>query len=441
MPLAARLQIGLDYHRQGRLDEAQGVYEAILGQDPANVDALHLIGVIALQRGWHAIALAFIDQALIHNPDFADAHLNRANTLKAMGQPQEALMALDRVIELAPDYAEAWSNRGNLLKDLGRLDEALASYDQALQRDPTQADANWNKAWALLLMGDLAAGWPLHEYRWQAAGRAPPKHSVPQWRGDVALAGKTLLLESEQGFGDVLQFCRYVPALAALGAKVALEVEAPLYSLMTRLAGVSTLILKGEARPDYDLYCPLLSLPLAFGTTLATIPGEVPYLSADPEKVAAWRAGHPRRDGRLRIGMVWSGGFTHLGDERQDARSLPLTDLLAALPKDADLFCLNTNFRPADLALLASRPDITVPTLSDFADTAALIETLDQVITIDTAVAHLAGAMAKPTRLLLHANADWRWLRDRSDNPWYPTVRIFRQDVPGDWSGVLGGLD
>ena len=181
-------------------------------------------------------------------------------------------------------------------------------------------------------------------------------------------------------------------------------------------------------------------MPLAFGTTLETLPGQTPYLAADPARVEALTARHPRREGRPRIGMVWSGGFTHLGDERQDPRSLPLADLLAVLPKDADLFCLNTQFRPADKALLATRPDITIPTLNDFADTAALIETLDQVITIDTAVAHLAGALAKPTTLLLHANADWRWLQGRSDSPWYPTVRICRQNVAGDWSGVLGAL-
>ena len=440
MPLTARLQTGLNLHREGRLDEAQAIYEAILTQNPAHVDALHLIGVIALQRGWHPIALAFIDQALIHDPDFADAHLNRANVLKAMGQPQDALTALDRVVALEAAYAEAWSNRGNLLKDMGQLDEALASYDRALALDPAHPDASWNKAWALLLTGDLAAGWPLHEYRWQASGRAPPAHDQPQWRGDVDLSGKTLLLESEQGFGDVLQFCRYVPLLAARGARVVLEVEAPLRDLMASLEGVAALIAKGEPRPAYDLYCPLLSLPLAFGTTLETLPGQTPYLTADPARVAAFTARHPRREGRQRIGMVWSGGFTHLGDERQDPRSLPLADLLAILPGDADLFCLNTNFRPADRALLATRPDITVPTLNDFADTAALIETLDQVITIDTAVAHLAGAMAKPTTLLLHANADWRWLQGRSDSPWYPTVRIFRQEVAGDWSGVLGAV-
>ena len=249
MPLTARLQTGIDLHRQGRLDEAQAVYEAILGQNPAHVDALLLIGVIGLQRGWNEIALAFIDQALIHNPDFADAHLNRANVLKALNQPQAALTALDRVVELEPAYAQAWSNRGNLLKDMGRLDEALASYDRALALDPAQADANWNKAWALLLTGDLAAGWPLHEFRWQASGREPPVHDQPQWRGETDLAGKTLLLESEQGFGDVLQFCRYVPLLAARGARVVLEVEAPLRDLLASLEGVGALITKGAPRP------------------------------------------------------------------------------------------------------------------------------------------------------------------------------------------------
>jgi len=341
---------------------------------------------------------------------------------------------------LDPAFAEAWSNRGNLLKDLGRLGEALTSYDRALALDPIQPDASWNKAWALLLTGDLAAGWPLHEFRWQASGRARPVHERPQWRGDTDLDGKTILLESEQGFGDVLQFCRYVPLLAARGAQVILEVEAPLRDLMASLEGVGTLITQGEPRPDFDLHCPLLSLPLGFGTTLETLPGQTPYLTADPARAAAFAARHRRQEKRRRIGMVWSGGFTHLGDERQDPRSLPLTDLLAALPENADLFCLNTTFRPADRALLATRPDITIPTLNDFADTAALIETLDQVITIDTAVAHLAGAMAKPTTLLLHTNADWRWLQGRSDSPWYPTVRIIRQEVAGDWGGVLEKL-
>ena len=440
MPLSAQLQSGLDLHRQGCLDEAQAIYEGILSQDPANVGALRLMGVIALQRGWHSIALAFIDQALSHEPDFVDALLDRARVLRALNQLSDALISIDRALALDPAYTQAWSNRGNVLKDLGRLQEAMASYDRALALDPNQPEASWNKAWALLLTGDLAAGWPLHEVRWQVSGRAPPVHDKPQWRGDTDLGGKTILLQGEQGFGDVLQFCRYAPLVAARGARVILEVDANLRDLMTSLEGVETLITKGEPYPEFDLHCPLLSLPLAFGTTLETIPGQAPYLRAEPARVEAWGARYPRQTGRPRLGLTWSGSFNHLEDERQDPRSLPLADLIAALPADADLFCLNIAFRPADRALLAQRPDIIVPPLKDFADTAALIETLDQVITIDTAVAHLSGALAKPTTLLLHANADWRWLQGRSDSPWYPTVRIYRQDVAGDWSGVLRDL-
>jgi Glycosyltransferase family 9 (heptosyltransferase) len=292
-----------------------------------------------------------------------------------------------------------------------------------------------------LLTGDFAGGWPQYEWRWKTHPLAAAKRDFaqPLWRGVEPIAGKTILIHSEQGFGDAIQFCRYVPLLAARGARVILEVERPLLGLMRELAGVAMVVAKGDALPDCDLQCPLLSLPLAFGTQIETIPSQTPYLAAPVPAASSWSARLGPKLGpnpRPRIGLAWSGRPTYRNDH---IRSISLHALLPLLDVDATFVSLQKDVRSEDVALLQQRRDILHfgDALADFSDTAALISQLDLVISADTAVAHLAGALARPVWILLPFVPDWRWLLDRDDSPWYPTARLFRQSQARKWGEVV----
>jgi hypothetical protein len=317
---------------------------------------------------------------------------------------------------------------------LGRLDEARASFDRAVGIRPDFAQARWNRAQAMLLAGDFAQGWREHEWRLKAHPELQRAFAQPLWLGEVPLDGKTILLHAEQGLGDTLQFCRYAPLVAARGGRVVLEVQKPLVDLMRDLPGVAAVVARGEPLPDFDLHCPLLSLPLAFGTRLDTIPAQMPYLGAPAERAAGWEA---RLTKRPRIGLVWSGNAGH---KRDRARSIPLYALMPVFDLDAATFVsLQKEARAADAAVLkqtAKLIDVGAE-LETFADTAALIRQLDLVIAVDTSVAHLAGALGKPLWLLLPAAPDWRWLAGREDSPWYPTARLFRQTVTRAWGPVV----
>jgi tetratricopeptide (TPR) repeat protein len=390
-------------------------------------------------------ALASFDRALALRPAYADALCNRGATLHALKRYDEALAACDRSIALQPDYAQAHSNRGVTLQDLMRCEEALASFSRALALRPDFAGAHNNEALCRLLIGDFERGWQKHEWRWQADQLANERRDFPQplWLGSGELAGRTILLHAEQGFGDTLQFSRYVPLVAARGARVILEVQRPLQDLMGTLAGAAQVISRGEPPPAFDLHCPLLSLPLALRTRLDTIPARMPYLAAPENKVRAWRdrlAGHAKP----RIGLVWAGNpRKELPNcNRVDAlRSMEFVQLAPLLEvSDCEFYSLQkgddavTQLRASTL-----RQHVIDWTddLHDFSDTAALIENLDLIITVDTAVAHLAGALNKPIWLLNRYNTCWRWLLDREDSPWYPTARLFRQDASGTWDGVV----
>jgi len=288
-----------------------------------------------------------------------------------------------------------------------------------------------------LSLGDFAAGWPAYEARWQVGWLATQRRSfaAPRWRGSEALAGKTILLHAEQGLGDTLQFVRYAPLLAARGADVVLEVQAPLVRLLSGLRGVAAVVARQAPLPRYDFHCPLLSLPLACGTTLQTIPAEVPYVAPADADVAVWRARLPQ--GRPRIGLAWSGERSHDNDFNRSMRLATLLPLLD-LP-DVAFVSLQHEVRAEDAALLHGRSDVVQigPSFQDFADTAAAIAALDAVIAVDTAVAHLAGAMNAPLFLLLPFAADFRWLRERTDSPWYPSARLYRQPRFGEWDSAV----
>ena len=419
-----------------RYEEALASYDEALALRPDYPEALSNRGIAlnALER--YDEALESFDRAIALRPNYPEALSHRGATLDAMKRPEEALTSYARAIALKPDYADAYGNRGATLYNLKRLDEALEDFDRALALRPDLPEVHWNQATARLITGDFARGFAEYEWRWQREAMIAIKRDFPQplWRGED-IAGKTILLHSEQGFGDTVQFSRFVPAVAARGARVILEVEPTLQRLMATLPGAPEVIAKGSPLPSFDTHCPLLSLPLAFGTRLETVPSDTPYLHADPLDRAAFGAqlGGKRRP---RIGLAWSGNPTHLRDAD---RSIALEALLPLLDIEATFVSVQKDVRDADAGVLAARTDILQfgDALKDFADTAALVSELDLIITVDTSVAHLAGALAKPVWLLLPYIPDWRWLFDRDTSPWYPTARLFRQDESRSYDGVI----
>ncbi len=468
--LARQLQQGVALHQEGKFQEAREHYETVLRKAPRNLDALHLLGVIAAQTQNNARALELFDQALkvspryadawsnrgialknlkrfvpalesfekalVLKPDFAAAHVNRGIVLQELGCFDAALSSYDQALKLNPDFAEAVFNRGCVLNELSRFGEAIDHYDRSLALRPGYPDARFSKSIALLRQGTFEAAWPLYESRGDVENSGFNKRvfAAPVWRGKESLEGKSILLLTEQGMGDNIQFCRYAKLLHAQGARVLLETPRPLMQLFAGLAGVNALVEKGSAPAAIDYHCPLLSVPLALNTTLATIPAPCAYIMADPAKAQAWntRLGNGTKP---RVGLVWSGNTAHKNDAN---RSLSLQLLLSHLPTECEYISLQKEVRPVDRQALAQGNLAHFgDDLHDFSDTAALCAQLDVVLSVDTSVAHLAGAMGLPTWLMLPFLPDWRWLLDRDDSPWYPTVLLFRQSESRSWEPVL----
>ncbi len=402
-------------------------------------EAHYNLGTLFLELKQFEAALDCFDAALALRANYAKASCNRGIALKNLRRLEDALACYDQALALAPDAAELHCNRGTALRDLLRLDEAQASYLHAISLAPEYAEAYWNLALLYLLRGDYQTGWRMYEWRWRALPGQPPRHFAQDlWLGDAEVAGRTVLIYPEQGLGDFMQFCRYAPLLAAKGAKVIIETPPALLTLLGSLAGDFSLVAQGEALPDFDLRIPLLSLPLAFATTLEDIPAGAPYLFADAAKREAWR----QRLGiktRPRVGLVWSGTPEHLNDHN---RSLPCKLFQPLLGLPLEFHSLQKNLRAEDAEALAGFKQIYCHSdaLADFADTAALIAELDLVISVDTSVAHLAGALAKPVYVLLPFRPDFRWGLLRPHSAWYPTATLFRQSAIGDWSGVIAAL-
>ena len=399
--------------------------------------ALHLKGLCQLRLRRYEAALINIGQALAQVPDHLEVINNYGVVLHKLGRNAEALVHFDRALRLKADFVEALNHRGSALGELHRFDEALASFDRAIALKPDFAEAHWNAALLRLLLGDFASGWREREWgrNCGAVGFVERPFSQDLWLGEASLAGKTILLHSDEGLGDTIQFARYAPLLAARGARVMLEVDPVLHPLLSGMDGVACVPRGGDEARDFDLHCPLSSLPLACRTQLETIPA-TPDLRAPPQSIVdAWQTRLGPRKG-LRVGLVWSGNPTH-GNDRN--RSISLRTLAPLLDCDASFVSLQKELRPADAAYLQERGGIIDLTahLSDFVETAALVSCLDLVITVDTSVAHLSGALLRPTWVLLPYTPDYRWLLDRPDSPWYPTVRLFRQDAARDYARVV----
>jgi len=423
-----------------RLEEALDSYDRALELKPDYAEACSNRGnaLQALRRLDEA--LDSYDRALNLNPDDAEAYYNRGLALQALSRLDEALDSYDRAIKLKPDYVEAYSNRGLVLKELKRLNEALDSYDRALKLKPDFADGHLNMSLCRLLMGEFARGWEGFEWRWKSAQierqlGEKRNFTQPLWLGAESLQGKTILLHSDQGLGDALQFCRYAKLVSDLGGRVIMEVPEPLTVLLRNLAGVAQLVGKGSALPSFDYHCPLLSLPLAFRTELNTVPSFNSYIASNPGKVTNWRAKLGERT-KPRIGLVWSGSAMHKNDRN---RSIPLGTIVERLPGQFQYVSMQKEVSDADRETLISRSDILHfgEQLIDFTDTAALCELMDVIVSVDTSVAHLAGAMGRPVWILLPFIPDWRWLLDREDSVWYPSARLYRQEKIGDWAGVI----
>jgi tetratricopeptide (TPR) repeat protein len=429
-----------------RFAEALASCERAIALRPNNAEAYSNRGNALQELRRFPEALASHDCALAMRPDYAEAHYNRGNVLMELKRFEDALASFERALALRPDYAEALLTRGNALQELGRCGEASASYERALAVRPDYADAHFNAALCRLLVGDFKRGCEEYEWRWETAPGKIGKRNFSQrlWTGCEEIAGRTILLHAEQGFGDTIQFCRYVPLVAKRANRVILEVQEPLLTLMATLAGAAQIVSRDDPLPDFDVHCPLLSLPLAFGTELASIPGDTPYLSAPVDRTEAWHARLGQHEKR-RIGLVWAGNpRKQLADARRidGERSIAFDSLAPILHvAGCEFYSLQKGGDAVaqlhDSTLCRQIIDVT-DDLHDFSDTAALIENLDLVISVDTVVAHLAGALGKPFWLINRYNTCWRWLLDREDSPWYPTARLFRQDSTRDWDSVIG---
>jgi tetratricopeptide (TPR) repeat protein len=447
---------GLILYALERFFEALVSFDRAIGLEPNCSEAHARRGITLFQLHHHRAAIASFEKALRLEPTNRDAAIYRGRALRKLNKYTESLAVYDDVLAVDPNSALAHNYRGETLASLGRYDEAVIHFHRAIQSDADFVPPHWNVAVMHLLRGDFARGWQGYECRWEKkSGVDLRKFQAPLWLGRQSIAGKTILLHAEQGFGDTIQFVRYVNLVVERGGRVFLEVQAELASLMSRMDGPAAVFAQPKLRteqsridgqpillaadkdfPAFDYHCPLLSLPLAFKTMLDNVPAQIPYLRADPERVTRWQH-RLHRSSAPCIGIVWSGNPFHADDRN---RSIALGRLMPVLTEPFEFVSLQKSVSDADAELLATRPSIRHfgKDLEDFDDTAALIAQMDLVITVDTAVAHLAGAMAKPVWLLLAYSPEWRWMLDRDSSLWYPNMRLFRQSRLHDWDEVIG---
>ena len=418
-------------------EEALVHYQRVLEIEPKHAGAWLNQGnaLRALQR--HEEALASYERSLELNSDNLEIWSNRGNALRDLSRPRLALASYERALKINPDSAEVWSNRGVALNDLRRHEEALACHERAIELAPSFAGGYLNKAGTQLRLGNFEEGWQLYEWRWKDDQQASHKRDfkAPLWLGTEPIDGKIIFLHAEQGFGDTIQFCRYAKMVKSLGAKVIIEVQSSLLKVVESLEGVDLVIKSGDPLPQFDYQCPLLSLPLAFKTNITSIPAEIPYLRADSSKQLEWSNLIRLDTKKPSIGIVWAGNSKQ---KNNDNRSMPFDLIKNILSDKFNWFCLQRDVTDTERLMLETFKihDYTAM-FKDFADTAALISQLDLIISVDTSVAHLAGALGKPIWVLLAYVPDFRWMWDRADCPWYSTMRLFRQPRPADWDSVL----
>jgi Flp pilus assembly protein TadD len=468
------LKTAVEHHRAGRLPEAEPIYRRVLAAQPRNIDALYLLGLVTQATQRYAESVELFQRAVKEQPTTAKYLVNLGLSLGGMGlgRTAEAIETLRKAVAVDPNIPEAWSNLGNEFRNdlqfeqaiecyqkalalrpnfadaqcnLGvalqetqpTLQPAIAAFEKAIAMDPTFATAHWNLGFSLLLLGDFSRGLPEYEWRWKTNTVVLPRNfRRPHWFGEP-LAGRRIYLHAEQGLGDTIHMARYVPLIAERGGIVTLECPAPLIPFLKNLPGLASIIPAGQTPPDFDVHCPLMSLPLIFQTTLETIPRNVPYLHPEPQLAAQWAQRIPPDPERPRVGLVWAGQPSNKNDRNRSIRLDQFAPLAAA--QTARFFSVQKGAAseqartpPAGMEIADFTSD-----LHTFADTAAMLANLDLIVTVDTAVAHVAGAIGRPVWILIPFRPDWRWMVDRDDSPWYPSMRIFRQKTRGDWADVI----
>jgi tetratricopeptide (TPR) repeat protein len=420
-----------------RLDDALASLDRTLALTPDNARAQNNRGALLQDLKRFEEALAAHDKALALNASFAEAQFNKATALHALKRFDEAIAAFEKAIALRPDYPEAYQNLGITLQDEKRLEEAAAVYRKAISLRPNYTEAYNNLGFCELQLGQFESGFRDYEWRKRLAGPAGNRFFMrPEWRGEI-ITGKTLFVHWEQGFGDTLQFCHFGKVAAAHGIKTIMSVQQPLWGLLQQLRPVVDVVGHDAVPTAYDYHCSLMSLPGPLGVTFNSIPSEHSYIAADAALSKTWHSRLPAQQAspRPRIGVAWSGNAKQKNDHNRSMTLKALSPLFAA---DADWVSLQKDVRDGDAALLTELPIIPLGgSLTDFADTAALIDNLDLVITVDTSVAHLAGAMGKPVWIMLAYYPDWRWFLDGETSPWYPSARLFRQDRSRSWENIV----
>ena len=431
----AHNNLGVALKDQGRLEEAIACYQQALRLKPNYAEAYNNLGNALKEQGRSEEVIANYQQALRLKPNYAEAYHNLGIALQEEGRSAEAITCFQQALRLRPNCADSHLRLGAVLMLCGKVDEAVASFQWAIHLKPEYTDAHFNRALAWLLMGNFEQGWPEYEWRWMRKELPPPRFRQPVWDGS-GLEGRTILLYAEQGLGDTLQFIRYAPLVKQRGGSVIVACQEALLDLLTTCPGVGRAVAVGSTLPDFDTHAPLLSLPGILGTTLTTVPADVPYLFADRQLSEHWlQALGPTE--AFKIGIAWQGNPGHPQDRQ---RSLPLVSFEPLARLDGvRLFSLQKG--PGVEQLAAAQERFSLDDLGcqfqTFQDTAAALENLDLVITVDSAVAHCAGALGVPVWVLLPFSPDWRWLLHRKDSPWYPTMRLFRQTEPDKWDTVF----
>jgi Tfp pilus assembly protein PilF len=420
---------------QGNISLAMTSYARALALNPDHALALNNLSVALHSQGRLDVAIACLRRAIRVKPDYAEAHSNLGNSLKEQGKLEEAVACYERAVELNPDYFDAYNNLGNAYRAQGHLASSVSCYDQALRIKPDHPLVHLSRALSWLQMGDFERGWPEYEWRLKCKEYAIPSFRQPRWDG-APLEGRSILLYAECGFGDTIQFIRYVPHVSERGGHVIVACKKPIARLVASCPGVLQVVAEGDWLPEFAVYAPLMSLPLILGTTLLTIPAAVPYLATELELNSRWRAetGPP---GSFKIGVVWQGNPDYRHDRERSFRLAEL-ESIANIP-GVQLLSYQRVFGLEQLREVASRFAVIDlgGRMSDFMDIAAAVQSLDLVIAPDTSLAHLAGALGVRVWLALAFAADSRWLEGRSDSPWYPSMRLFRQKRRGDWKEVF----
>ena len=419
-----------------RFDEALLSCDRTIALKPDYAEAYNNRSIVFKNTKQIEKALIDCERAIELKPGFAAAHSNRGVILNELKRFDEALISCQHAIALKPNFIEAYNNMGNALKEFKQFEQALANFDYAISLNPDFSDAYWDKALTLLMLGDFEEGWQLYEWRWKSVQKDYVRAlSQPLWLGDTSIAGKTILIYPEQGLGDIIQMCRYVHQIKALGANVILEVTASLMAIMSTLREDIEIVEMNTPLPYFDVQFPIMSLPLAFKTTVENVPADVPYLFSDPAKQKVWKERLGAKT-KPRIGFVCSGSTTHNDDSK---RSIPLDLFKPLFELPFEFHMLQKEIRSNDQEALEAFPHIRIhqENLNDFSDTAALIDEMDLVISVDTSVIHLAGALGKPVWVLISWVPDFRWLLDRTGSPWYPTATLFRQPERENWAAVI----